>query len=147
MRVLVVHRGVATAEFVSPYDPTWVELLKVNVPPVAKRYSPGNKSWMVTGLYVSVTLELARGHFDQVEELWPGGQSSTRSTPGHTYTQCLVEVKRVFPDHAELGLLPSASTKLVQAAYRVAAKNNHPDIGGDTEVMKRVNAAYSRLRK
>jgi curved DNA-binding protein CbpA len=33
----------------------------------------------------------------------------------------------------------------ISAAYKIASKKNHPDLGGDAEEMKKVNAAYKRL--
>jgi curved DNA-binding protein CbpA len=41
--------------------------------------------------------------------------------------------------------LPSAPPEVVKAAYRALAVLNHPDKGGETEVMQRINAAYRRL--
>jgi len=32
-------------------------------------------------------------------------------------------------------------------AYKDAARNHHPDAGGDPEVMKRINAAWDRIRR
>jgi hypothetical protein len=32
-------------------------------------------------------------------------------------------------------------------AYKDAARKNHPDAGGDPEVMKRINAAWDRIRR
>lgn len=46
-----------------------------------------------------------------------------------------------------LGLLPGAPLALVKAAYRALATLHHPDVGGDTERMKQINAAYERLRE
>ena len=32
-------------------------------------------------------------------------------------------------------------------AYKDAARKHHPDAGGDPEVMKRINAAWDRIRR
>ena len=47
--------------------------------------------------------------------------------------------------HTTLWLLPGAPAELIKQAYRVLAKLNHPDHGGDTEAMQRINDAYRRL--
>ncbi len=46
-----------------------------------------------------------------------------------------------------LGLAEGFSSAELRRAYRAAALRHHPDRGGDLETMKRVNAAYERLRK
>jgi curved DNA-binding protein CbpA len=40
---------------------------------------------------------------------------------------------------------PSADVEVIQAAYRVLARRFHPDLAGDDEMMKRVNAAWEVL--
>lgn len=40
---------------------------------------------------------------------------------------------------------PSANTLVIQAAYRVLARIFHPDVAGDDEQMKRINAAWEVL--
>lgn len=46
-----------------------------------------------------------------------------------------------------LMLRPGAPPALVKAAYRVLAQLHHPDRGGTTAVMQRLNAAYEALGK
>jgi curved DNA-binding protein CbpA len=47
--------------------------------------------------------------------------------------------------YVTLHLLPSAPPEVVKAAYKALAVLNHPDKGGETEVMQRINDAYRRL--
>jgi curved DNA-binding protein CbpA len=47
---------------------------------------------------------------------------------------------------AQLHLLSTAPPELIDAAYRVLAKQHHPDTGGDTVVMQRLNGAYDVLK-
>lgn len=49
-------------------------------------------------------------------------------------------------DYATLGLTPSATKAEIRAAWVRLAKANHPDLGGDVEKMKKINAAYERLK-
>jgi curved DNA-binding protein CbpA len=52
----------------------------------------------------------------------------------------------VAPTHYEvLGVARSASTEQVRAAYRAAARDHHPDAGGDPARMRAVNAAWTVL--
>jgi curved DNA-binding protein CbpA len=45
-----------------------------------------------------------------------------------------------------LGVARSATADQVRAAYRAAARDNHPDAGGDADRMQAVNAAWRVLR-
>ncbi len=47
--------------------------------------------------------------------------------------------------YAALHLLPTASPALVKAAYKCLAMEFHPDRGGDTRAMQRINEAYRQL--
>lgn len=44
-----------------------------------------------------------------------------------------------------LGVAPDASTEEIRAAWRRLSMEHHPDRGGDTETMARINAAYECL--
>lgn len=44
-----------------------------------------------------------------------------------------------------LYLAETAPLAVVKAAYRALAQIHHPDVGGDTAQMQRVNAAYERI--
>lgn len=44
-----------------------------------------------------------------------------------------------------LQVSPNATTEVIEVAYRRLARIHHPDIGGDPEVMKRINEAYRIL--
>lgn len=45
------------------------------------------------------------------------------------------------------GLKIPTTREAVKSAYKLLAKQHHPDAGGDAEMMKRVNAAYDLLMK
>lgn len=45
-----------------------------------------------------------------------------------------------------LGVLPTATPAELKAAYRHKVTKNHPDVGGDLEVMITLNSAYQVLR-
>lgn len=50
-------------------------------------------------------------------------------------------------DFEAIGSKRGASFEQARQAYKDAARKHHPDAGGDPEVMKRVNAAWDRVRK
>jgi hypothetical protein len=47
---------------------------------------------------------------------------------------------------AILGLLQTATWEVCEAAYKALVKANHPDIGGNPEIMKQINAAWDRIK-
>ena len=49
--------------------------------------------------------------------------------------------------HSALGVGLGASQKEIGAAYRRLARVHHPDVAGDEERMKWINAAYRELRR
>ena len=49
--------------------------------------------------------------------------------------------------YAVLHLRPSAPRAIIDAAFRTLAKTLHPDVGGDAEEFKRVQAAYDKIIK
>lgn len=51
------------------------------------------------------------------------------------------------PHYAALHLTPGCPLAVAEAAYRALARQHHPDLGGDPERMKTINAAIERLRK
>lgn len=53
----------------------------------------------------------------------------------------------IDPDFAELHLLPTAPPELIDVAYRTLARIHHPDAGGDTRVMQRLNAARDAIAR
>ncbi len=52
-----------------------------------------------------------------------------------------------YPDPYEvLGLSASATQKEIRSAWAKLCREHHPDVGGDVNVLKRINAAYERLK-
>jgi hypothetical protein len=86
-----------------------------------------------------------RAHFDTVEvipEMSPEPQH-------HTPAECLAVVVASYPDHAALDVLPSASRRVIDGAYRAQAMDHHPDHAGPSshQCMIRVNQAYAELTR
>tara|TARA_Y100000296_G_C5034610_1_gene186624 strand:- start:25 stop:468 length:444 start_codon:yes stop_codon:yes gene_type:complete len=50
-------------------------------------------------------------------------------------------------DYAILGVHRNTSPEVMKAVYIYWAKNHHPDVGGDEETFKRVNAAWDRIKQ
>jgi DnaJ-domain-containing protein 1 len=60
-----------------------------------------------------------------------------------------VRLPRMEPEeaHVVLGVGLGASQEEISAAYRRLARIHHPDVAGDEERMKVINAAYRELRR
>jgi len=46
-----------------------------------------------------------------------------------------------------LGVTPDAPFEVIEAAYKVKAKKAHPDKGGSEKEMRKINWAYSEIKK
>ena len=49
--------------------------------------------------------------------------------------------------HANTALDPDIARQIVQAGYRALAQQHHPDHGGDTRTMQRINGTAEVLRQ
>lgn len=67
-----------------------------------------------------------------------------------TLGYAITEVDRSVPTgddcYSVLGLLPTATWEVCEAAYRALAMVNHPDKGGNLETMQQINAAFDKVR-
>ncbi len=136
-------------------DPTLfrlvIDTLKIFIPATFRSYNPAQKEWKVSDdagesfqrwlAYCCQTLHAEVKWVDADE----AGQSKKTRTPPPP------PPPRRNPTSADafkaLHLLPSAPPEVVRAVYKTLAKLNHPDIGGDTETMARVNSAFELLSK
>ena len=126
------HAGSVRLHF--PYSRRLVERLKRQVPSHSRVYAPDEKTWTVTADYAAraVRLLLAEYPYALVERPRTSVQPNSIRPTDHAL--------------AELHLLPSAPPELIEIAYRTLARLHHPDVGGDAETMKRLNAARDLLR-
>lgn len=119
-----------------------VESLKDTIAPSHRRYDSVKRRFMVKGDLLNelmVWIDGARENFF-VEVEWATAQKAHEAPPPRP---------RSTPPRADayaaLFLLPTAPKAVVKAAYRALAQLNHPDLGGDTSAMQRINAAYKQL--
>lgn|SRR5262249_47367 len=134
----VVHTATGCT-FATPFLYAYKEALKQTLPSRARRWSSEEQTWLVSPQWCAAALVIAQQFF-RVHE---------RGTHDH-HQQHTGSAQASPPPrgpHAVLHLLPTASLKLVHAAYRLEAMEHHPDHGGDGEVMKEINAAFEALTK
>ena len=129
----------------APYNPEFVEALKGCIPVRQRHWQAEKRLWRIDHSAGDTLDELLRRFYGDYDFVAPG---ELGLEPGQ-HRQAGPQAQHRLPAEAcrVLHLQPSAPAELVTAAYRVLAKLHHPDRGGDTEAMQRINAAYEALSK
>jgi hypothetical protein len=124
-----------------------IESLKSYVDASCRSYDPQTKKWHVdevASAYMHDWLDYCRAHLGAEVE-WFG----TRRTEKKRTEQPPPPKKVTLVPHVEcyraLYLVPGCPPELVKAAYRCLAQIHHPDKGGSSEAMQKINEAYRRL--
>jgi hypothetical protein len=115
------------------YSPTMVAAIKDNIPSRQRKWVPTLRQWWFRQEAHTAMLTLAERHCGSVQHVQENGTLAP-AIPAETIAA-----------YRTLHLLPSAPDELVKHAYRVMCKIHHPDKGGTTREMQRVNEAYGRL--
>lgn len=133
--LIVWHPDGSAADVTFPYSAYVVAELKDAVPAPLRTYDPDSKTWTVAGRYVSAVYHVLAQVFGEVdvEGSRSGAADRGRPTGGDPYVV--------------LHLLPTAPPELVSAAHKCLAKLHHPDAGGSTAVMQRINRAVESIRE
>lgn len=122
----------------TPYDETFVNELKDLIRYPLRKWNPDVKMWWVDNSCWAMAMQLLRHHYTEVEST-----PRDERTEGEQRTSGIDSVP--LTPHETLHLLPSAPPEVVKAVYRTLALLHHPDRGGDTAAMQRINAAYEEL--
>ena len=121
-----------------------IDTLKSAITPDMRSYNPATREWFVdedAAGRMRRWLEYCRANlYAEVE--WLEGE--TYEDPEAEWTPPKPKPKAVDP-YVTLHLLPSAPPELIRVAFKCLAQIHHPDKGGETEVMQRINDAYRRL--
>ncbi len=133
--LIVWHPDGSAADVTFPFDAFVVGELKRSVPSPLRSYDPGTKTWTVRARYVSTVFHILAQVFGEVdvEGSRSGAADHGRPTGGDPYVV--------------LHLLPTAPPELVSAAHKVLARLHHPDAGGSTALMQRINGAVEQIRE
>jgi hypothetical protein len=115
------------------YNSEMVEAIKVNIPSRQRTWKGDIKQWWFKREAQTAMLALAERYCGTVRHVQENGDLAP-ALPAE-----LVAAYRA------LHLLPSAPPEVVKVAYRVMCKLHHPDKGGMTREMQRINEAYDRL--
>lgn len=116
------------------YDPAMVAAIKRGIPSRQRRWVPERKVWWFAGGQLASVEALGRKHCGDVIYLAEQADNEVQMVPAEQAAA-----------YRALHLQPSAPPELVKAAFRVMCKLHHPDTGGTTRTMQRVNEAYGLL--
>jgi DnaJ-domain-containing protein 1 len=127
-----------------------IESLKNYIDAACRSYDPQKKKWHVDEA-ASDCMHDWLGHCTitlgaQIE--WFGArrteQKRTQPPPREPRTS---KPQKLLEACKTLCITPDAPAPVVKAAYRALAQLHHPDAGGKTETMQKINAAYELLAR
>jgi len=120
-----------------------IDALKSYIGVPLRSYKPASRAWEVDADAddaLKCWLTFCRTEIG-ADVIWlKGGEYRQR----HNHQPHEPRPKNIDP-YVTLHLLPSAPPELVKVAYRCLAQIHHPDHGGDTAAMQRINAAFKML--
>jgi hypothetical protein len=115
------------------YSPEMVAAIKTHIPSRQCTWKGDIKQWWFKPEAQLTMLKLAERHCGSVQHVKENGDLAP-ALPAETVAA-----------YRTLHLQPTAPDELIKYAYRVMCKIHHPDKGGTTREMQRVNEAYGRL--
>lgn len=154
-----------------PFEPRFVDGLKGAVPADYRDWDADTRSWYVGPEYWEHALALARRFWPTLQIVGTSSEHARqreRQRAG-SYRQSREHTRQGFEDifsqffgqqpggqrsaaaprtdHGVLCVTDDAPPEVIRAAYKALSRLRHPDAGGSTEEMQRINAAFDRLRK
>jgi hypothetical protein len=118
----------------TPFDRDFVEALKLAVPAPYREWSPEKKTWYIDHAYDETVIHLVESRGGRVSDKRPQ-VAATAVIPGPLQEACTL-----------LYVTPDAPLYVAEAAFKSLAKKHHPDVGGDTETMQRINHAWDTFK-
>jgi hypothetical protein len=116
------------------FDRDFVEALKLAIPAPYREWSPEKKTWYIHQEYDTTLTDLVESRGGRVMDKRPV-TALAAVIPGPLREAC-----------ALLCVSPDAPISVAEAAFKAQAKRHHPDVGGDTEMMQRLNNALATFK-
>jgi hypothetical protein len=110
------------------YNADLVELLKRTIPSHARKWVPARREWHIESAYAKQFADTVRG----IGHTVLGLEEPRRGHDTDPTLWARLLFQRVGPTRSS-------------AVYRALSKCLHPDIGGDTELQRELNAAHAEL--
>lgn len=130
----------AFAAFGSAFE-EMVRSIKYSIPSHHRKWVPERKCWLISDVGMRYFWDFMPELREPMQRMArSGGQQTRQRQQSHTRGNVApVEVAEAF---AFMYLLPSAPLPVIKAAFKALANIHHPDHGGNTETMKRLNKAH-----
>lgn len=116
----------------------FIESLKTNIPPKDRKWDARERCWLLDDYAVIVSI-LNKFRIDYDTDFIEDDESEPEPEPTHRRLTTTAAYETFY-------LLPTAPEFIVQAVYRAMVKKYHPDAGGDTATMQKINAAMEVLK-
>lgn len=145
--IVVEKHGSDAVSLTFPYSPEFLADMKRVVDYRFREWKPGKKVWVVKAAVFDKVHELFDQHFPGVElKVAEAAAELIRKKyeSGVNYRSPKAPVS--WGPYKELYLDEDAPDCVVNAAYKALARMYHPDLGGDTEIMSRINRAYEAIQ-
>jgi hypothetical protein len=116
------------AYVVTPYSREFVDALKRRVPSHARKWDKDSREWSVRIAYLDGVAALCRAHFGDVD-------IDRGDRPEPRLNDPFATILRAAPD------------AVLKRCFGLVVAAVHPDVGGDHDLMVRVNEAWAQIRK
>ena len=140
------------------------------VPASDRQWHPHTQAWTFDSLYDEIVMDLLEMHdimwnWSTTDE-FKNGVYNYKAKPKVVKQEAKKEIPKPQPpkppppnndffrsnvardeDYETLGISKYASFEVAKDAYRALSLKHHPDRTGDSEMMKRINVAWDRIKK
>ncbi len=164
MKAHMVIEDDGAVTLITPYSAAFVADIKAEIPAWCRSYDGESKTWKVESEFADEAQQLLDQYFEEVRRVYPTAQPKAKAAPPSstpcaaclageqfrhgTVARCVETVRKLYPSHSLLHILPAAPEVVVLAAYRALSKILHPDVSGrdSTADMQALNNAYTSLK-
>ena len=119
----------------TPYHIQWIAAFKEHLPKGVRKWDKDSKRWIVDRGYIDVVCDVTRKFFRGVK---------IHRVLMDEYNRIKAEFSGFNPSNGKSALVAFCQSIPPKTLYRVLSRAFHPDVGGDTEIMKRLNAAWDK---
>ena len=127
---------------VTPYNASFVELLKQLIPASDRLWDPQSKTWTVTERILLPTQQLVERIF-KTPAAFISREQAERAAAAQSTAVAIGKLSA--KDEVLLAFARLLPYEAARRAYREAAQALHPDHGGSMELMTQLNMLWSRL--
>ena len=133
--IIIWHADGSAADITFPFSAFVVSEIKRSVPSPLRSYDPDSKAWTISARYVSAVYHILAQVFGEVDVEGSRTGAADHGRPSRDDPWVILHLR------------PTAPPELVSAAHKVLARLHHPDAGGSTALMQRINGAVEQIRE